>query len=132
MKFIDILKDLKNKTYHPIYFLMGEEPYYIDLITDFIASNILDESEKTFNQIVLYGKDTTVPDIIDTARRYPMMASYQVVIVKEAQTLANIDDLCYYAEAPLRSTILVINYKYKSLDKRKKVYKIISEKGVLF
>jgi len=132
MECIDILKDLKNKAYKPIYFLMGDEPYYIDLITGYIAEHVLDESEKTFNQVVIYGKDTTVPDIIDTARRYPMMASCQVVIVKEAQTLDNIDDLYYYAEAPLHSTILVINYKYKFLDKRKKLSKIISEKGVLF
>ncbi len=132
MDYHSILRDLKNKAYKPIYFLMGDEPYYIDLITDFIAGNILDESERSFNQIILYGKDTTVPFIIDTARRYPMMAPYQVVIIKEAQTLDNIDDLCFYAEAPLHSTILVINYKYKSLDKRKKLSKIISEKGVLF
>ena len=132
MEYNAILRDLKNKTYKPIYFLMGEEPYYIDLITDYIASNVLNESEKTFNQIVLYGKDTTVPDIINTARRFPMMSSYQVVIVKEAQTLNNIDDLCFYAEAPLPSTILVINYKYSSLDGRKKLSRIISEKGVLF
>ena len=132
MDYTSILKDLKNKIYKPIYFLMGEEPYYIDLITKFIAENVLDESEKTFNQIVLYGKDTTVPDIIDAARRYPMMASHQVLIVREAQTLNGIDDLYYYAEKPLHSTILVINYKYKSLDKRKKLFKILSEKGVLF
>ncbi len=132
MELNTILRDLKNKNYKPIYFLMGEEPYYIDLITDYIASNVLDESEKALNQIILYGKDTTVPDIINTARRYPMMASHQVVIVKEAQTLNDIDNLCYYAEAPLHSTILVINYKYKSLDGRKKLSRIISEKGVLF
>jgi DNA polymerase-3 subunit delta len=132
MDHTSILRDLKNKVYKPIYLLMGDEPYFIDLITDFIAGNVLDEPEKTFNQIILYGGDTTVPDIIDTARRYPMMSNFQVVIVKEAQTLNNIDDLCYYAEAPLRSTILVINYKYKSLDKRKKLYKVISEKGIVF
>lgn len=131
MDHTSILRDLKNKVYKPIYLLMGDEPYFIDLITDFIAGNVLDEPEKTFNQIILYGRDTTVPDIIDTARRYPMMSNFQVVIVKEAQTLNNIDDLCYYAEAPLRSTILVINYKYKSLDKRKKLYKVISEKGIV-
>ncbi len=132
MEFNTILRDLKNKNYKPIYFLMGEEPYYIDLITNYIASNVLDESEKALNQLVFYGKDTTVTDVINTARRYPMMASHQVVIVKEAQTLNDIDNLCYYAEAPLRSTILVINYKYKSLDGRKKLSRIISEKGVLF
>lgn len=131
MDYISILRDIKNKVYKPIYFLMGDEPYYIDLITDFIAETVLDESEKTFNQTILYGKDTTVADIIDTARRFPMLTSFQVVIVKEAQTLNNIDDLSFYAEAPLHSTILVINYKYKSIDKRKKLYKAISEKGVV-
>jgi DNA polymerase-3 subunit delta len=132
MEFNTILRDLENKNYKPIYFLMGEESYYIDLITDYIASNILDESEKALNQIVFYGRDTTVTDIINTARKYPMMASHQVVIVKEAQTLTDIDNLSYYAEAPLHSTILVINYKYKTLDGRKKLSRIISAKGILF
>lgn len=111
---------------------MGEEPYFIDTITDYIADNVLTESEKTFNQIVLYGKDTDIATVINTAKRFPMMANHQVVIVKEAQNLKNIDDLIYYAEKPLKSTLLVINYKYQKLDKRKKLFKVLSEKGVMF
>jgi DNA polymerase-3 subunit delta len=132
IEYTDILKDLKNKNYSPIYFLMGEEPYYIDMITDYIAANVLTETEKEFNQIVLYGKDSTVPDIINAAKRFPMMSQYQVVIVKEAQTLGDMDDLHYYAEKPLLSTILVINYKYKTIDKRKKLFKNLTEKGIVF
>jgi len=130
--YIDILRDLKNKIYKPIYFLMGEEPYYIDLITEYIAANVLTDSEKEFNQVVMYGKDTTALNVINAAKRFPMMSQYQVVILKEAQTLDKIDDLHFYIEKPLKSTILVINYKYKSLDKRKKLYKDLIQNGVVF
>ncbi len=127
----EILKDLKNKRYSPIYFLMGEEPYYIDLVTRFIEENVLSGEEKTFNQLVLYGKDTDIPGIINAARKFPMMSARQVVIVKEAQEISNIDELLHYVERPLDSTLLVINYKYKKLDKRKKLYKAIEQKGVI-
>ncbi len=127
MTFEEILKDLKNKKY----FLMGEEPYYIDLITDYIEKNVLGEEEKSFNQTVLYGRDSDVPGIINAARKFPMMSSQQVVIVKEAQELARIEDLIHYVENPLASTLLVINYKYKKLDKRKKLYKAIDQKGII-
>ncbi len=129
MKFEEIISDLKNKIYHPIYFLMGEESYYIDQISDIIAHNVLTESEKTFNQLVMYGKDSDAVSIINAARRYPMMANHQVIIVKEAQNLKNIDELALYIENPLKSTILVINYKYGSPDKRKKLYKALNTKG---
>jgi DNA polymerase-3 subunit delta len=132
MTFEEILKQLKEKIYRPIYFLMGEEPYFIDRITEQIAAHVLKEEEKTFNQIILYGKDTDVPTIINTARRFPMMASHQVVIVREAQHLDKIEDLIHYAEHPLASTLLVINYKYKKLDKRKKLYKALEKNGILF
>jgi len=132
MNFNDILQDLKKRNYQPIYFLMGEESYFIDVITDYIAQHVLQESEKAFNQTILYGKDTDIATIINTSKRFPMMSEYQVVIVKEAQMLNNIDDLIYYAESPLKSTILVINYKYKSLDKRKRLYKVLQDKGVIF
>ena len=132
MNFESIISDLRNKKYAPVYFLMGDEPYYIDKITDFIADNVLSESEKPFNQVIVYGKDTDIATIIDTARRYPMMASYFVVIVKEAQQMKDIDDLIHYVEQPQPSTLLVIGYKYKILDKRKKLYKSINEKGLLF
>lgn len=127
----EILTELKGKKYRPVYFLMGEEPYFIDRITEYIEKNVLSEEEKTFNQIILYGKDTDVPGIINAARRFPMMSPHQVVIVKEAQTLPKIDDLIHYVDAPLQSTILVINYKYKKLDKRKKLYKALEEKGAV-
>ena len=132
MKFEEILQDLKNKIYKPIYFLMGEEPYFIDVITDFIAEHVLDEAEKSFNEVILYGKDTDIATVINTAKRFPMMANHQVVILKEAQVLQDIDKLIYYAEAPLKSTILVINYKYKKLDKRKKLYKVLDKAGAVF
>jgi DNA polymerase-3 subunit delta len=132
LEYTDIIRDLKNKIYSPIYFLMGEEPYFIDVITNYIASNVLTETEKEFNQVVMYGKDITALDVINAAKRFPMMSQYQVVILKEAQTLNNIDDLHYYVEKPLRSTILVINYKYKLLDKRKKLFRNLTENGIVF
>jgi DNA polymerase-3 subunit delta len=132
IEYTDILRDLKNKNYSPIYFLMGEEPYFIDIITNYISDNVLTETEKEFNQVVMYGKDTTVLDVMNAAKRFPMMSQYQVVIVKEAQTLNNIDDLHFYVEKPLLSTILVINYKYKSIDKRKKLFRNLTEKGIVF
>ncbi len=132
MTYQEILKELKNKIYKPIYFLFGEESYFIDKITDYIADNVLNEGEKSFNQIILYGKDSQIEDIINNAKRFPMMANHQVLIVKEAQNLKNIEKLAFYAEQPLSSTILVINYKYKKLDKRTKLYKILNKTAVLF
>ncbi|HBL73965.1 MAG: DNA polymerase III subunit delta [Bacteroidetes bacterium GWF2_42_66] len=132
MTFEDILQNLKKKIYHPVYFLMGEEPYFIDRITDYIAQNVLTEAEKGFNQTVLYGKDTEPDTIITHARRFPMMSNHQVVIVKEAQNIKKIEDLEPYMKNPLQSTILVINYKYKSIDKRKTFAKLIDKNGVLF
>lgn len=128
-----IVTDIKNGHIKPIYFLMGDEPYYIDKITDFIESNILTEEEKGFNQVVLYGRDVSIDDIISNAKRYPMMAERQVVIVKEAQDLSrNIEDLVSYVENPQPSTVLVICYKYKTLDKRKKLSKTVAKNGLLF
>ncbi len=128
-----IIADIKNRKLKPIYFLMGDEPYYIDLIADCIDKTVLTEDEKGFNQAILYGRDTTVEDVVGNAKRYPMMAEYQVVIVKEAQELSrNIDKLESYAENPQPTTILVFCYKYKTLDKRKKVTKNIEKNGVLF
>lgn len=117
----------------PIYFLMGEEPYYIDGISDFIEKNVLTDDEKGFNQMVLYGRDVTIDDIVGNAKRYPMMAEYQVVIVKEAQDLSRtIEKLEDYAKKPQLSTILVINYKYKTIDKRKALYKTLQKAGVVY
>jgi DNA polymerase III subunit delta len=128
----EILADLKNRIFKPVYFLAGEEPYYIDLITDYIQDKVLSESDKAFNQIIVYGEDTNISAIIDTARRFPMMSSHQVVIVKEAQSLKKIDDLAIYLEKPLLSTILVFSYKYKALDKRTKLYKMLESHGIYF
>ncbi|NPA36045.1 MAG: DNA polymerase III subunit delta [Chlorobi bacterium] len=132
MTFEQIIQQLKKKEYSPIYFLMGDEPFYIDTITNYIADNVLKEEEKAFNQTIIYGKDTDATNIVLAARRYPMMAPYQVVIVKEAQNIKDIEKLAVYAENPLTTTILVVNYKYKTIDKRKKLYKAISKQGVLF
>ncbi|MEH6408155.1 MAG: DNA polymerase III subunit delta [Leeuwenhoekiella sp.] len=128
-----IVADIKKGNIKPIYFLMGEESYYIDQLSDFIDKNVLTEEEKGFNQVVLYGRDVTIDDIVSQAKRYPMMAERQVVIVKEAQALSrDIDKLEAYAENPQPSTVLVICYKYKKLDKRKKVYKQIAKNGIVF
>ncbi|HBE42945.1 MAG TPA: DNA polymerase III subunit delta [Bacteroidales bacterium] len=128
----EIISDLKKRIFKPVYFLAGEEPYYIDLITDYIEQNVLPEADRSFNQMVLYGEDTTVNNITELCRRYPMMATHQVVIIKEAQVLKKIEDLIIYIEKPLPSTILVINYKYKVLDKRTRLVKLLDSQGVYF
>jgi DNA polymerase-3 subunit delta len=130
--FDELMSDLKNRIYKPVYFLAGEEPYYIDIITSYIEEKVLKEAEKAFNQMTFYGEDTTMAAIIETARRFPMMSNHQVVIVKEAQTLKKIDDLAFYIEKPLLSTILVFNYKYRVLDKRTRLYKLIDNNAVYF
>ena len=130
---LKIVNDIKAGNIKPIYFLMGEEPYYIDKLSDYIEQNLLSEEEKGFNQTVLYGRDVSVEDIISAAKRYPMMAERQVLIVKEAQDLVKtIDKFESYALNPMPSTVLVICYKYKTLDKRKKVTKNIDKSGVVF
>lgn len=128
-----LVNDIKNRNLKPIYFLMGEEPYYIDRISEYIEKNVLTEDEKGFNQMVLYGRDVSIEDIVGNAKRYPMMSDYQVVIVKEAQDLSRtIEKLADYAINPQPSTILVINYKYKTIDKRKTLYKSLHKAGVVF
>lgn len=130
---LKIINEIKAGNIKPIYFLMGDEPYYIDKLTEFIENNILSEDEKGFNQMVIYGRDTTVEDIVSNAKRYPMMAERQVVIVREAQELAKtIDKLESYVENPQPTTVLVIAYKYKTLDKRKKMTKLLEKNAVLF
>lgn len=130
---LKIVNDIKSGNIKPIYFLMGEEPYYIDRLSDFIEEKVLTEEEKGFNQTVLYGRDVSIEDIISTAKRYPMMAERQVIIVKEAQDLIRtIDKLESYAENPMATTVLVFCYKYKTLDKRKKITKLLAKNGVVF
>lgn len=126
----EIVAAIKKGDIKPIYFLMGEEAYYIDKISDYIEAHVLEEAEKGFNQMVLYGRDVTIDDIVSNAKRYPMMAERQVVIVKEAQDLSRtIEQLAKYAANPQPSTVLVLNYKYKKIDKRKALYKTINKNG---
>ncbi|NNK83561.1 MAG: DNA polymerase III subunit delta [Flavobacteriaceae bacterium] len=128
-----LVADIKNGNIKPIYLLIGDEPYYIDKISEFIENNILDEAEKGFNQVILYGADISVDDIIANAKRFPMMAERQVVIIKEAQELSRtIENLTRYAQNPQPSTVLVINYKYKKIDKRNALYKAVKKVGVVF
>lgn len=137
----EILKDLKNRKFKPLYLLHGEEPYFIDLVSNYVEHHVLPEHERGFNQTVVYGKDTDIMTVLNAAKRYPMMADYQVVLVKEAQDMKwgkdddnkkGIDPVLSYLENPLPSTILVFCYKYGKFDKRKKTYKAIEKKGLIF
>ncbi len=127
-----ILRDIRNKVLYPLYFLMGEETYFIDVIANELEDNVLTESEKEFNLSILYGKDTDVSTIISTAKRYPMMASHNLVIIREAHHIKDIDGFLPYITNPLDSTILVICYKYKKIDKRSKLFKSMNKAGVIF
>ncbi|MDG1849655.1 MAG: DNA polymerase III subunit delta [Flavobacteriales bacterium] len=127
-----ILADLKAKKYTTTYFLAGEETFYIDLICDYIEKNVLSESEKGFNQTVLYGRDVEITSLLASAKQFPMMAENTVIIVKEAQDLKKIDLLKSYVEQPLESTLLVLCYRGKKLDKRKALYKSVQKKGIYF
>ncbi|HEX5003486.1 MAG TPA: DNA polymerase III subunit delta [Bacteroidia bacterium] len=158
-----IMRELRNKIYHPVYFLYGAENYYIDQISDYIESHVLDETEKEFNQTLLYGRDVDINTVLGTAKRFPMMADYQVVLIKEAQDIKDLfpqkrsgdsedqnevavvaekksakkkDDTTEpffrYLENPVRSTVLVLCYKYKPLDKRTKAAKLIEKYAVFY
>lgn len=130
---IQITKDIKAGNIKPIYFFMGDEPYYIDKLTEFIEQNVLQEHERDFNQTILYGRDVSMEDVVGNAKRYPMMADRQVVVVREAQELSRyIDKLESYAENPQPTTVLVFAYKYKTLDKRKKITKLLDKVGVVY
>lgn len=135
MTFQQLITDLKNRKFSPIYLLHGEESYYIDAVSNYIEKNALSEAEKGFNQTILYGKETDFITIVNNAKRYPMMAEKQVVLVKEAQNLEwnrdSAEILQAYLENPLHSTILVLCYKYAKFDKRKKSYKLMDSKGVV-
>ena len=129
-----IVRDLKARKYAPVYFLMGEEDYYIDRISEIIEESVLAEEEKDFNLSILYGLDYAdrVADIVTLARRYPMMADHQVIILREAQMVRNLDGLAAYLQRPLESTILVVCYMHGTYDRRKKLTSLALEKGVLF
>ena len=131
--FDSIMRDIKARRFSPIYILMGEESYYIDKIADELAATVLSPEEQDFNQTVLFGADTNATTVVDMARRYPMMAEYQVVIVKEAQNIKNTEALEKYFKQPMPSTILVMCHKNGSIDRRKREYvKSIQGCGVLF
>lgn len=142
MNINDLIKDLKNRKFKPVYLLHGEESYYIDQISDFIEENVLSDAEQGFNQTIFYGKDSDPISIINAAKRYPMMSDYQVILVKEAQDLKwgkdgdddkkSVDPMLSYFENPMPSTILVFCYRNGKFDKRKKTYKTIEKKGLVF
>lgn len=132
LSFIEIKKSIEAGKFVPVYLFQGEESYYIDNLTELLLSVVLDDSERDFNQTIVYGMETDVATIINACKRYPMMSKRQLVIVKEAQNLKNIDNLIHYVKNPLNSTILIINYKYGKLDGRKKLAGEISKTGIVF
>lgn len=127
-----LIQQIRNRVFGQVYLLYGEEPYYIDLISRVIEEEVLNEHEKEFNQMVVYGYDTDVQQLLGMAKRYPMMASHMVVMVREAQMLKGIEKLQHYVENPLSSTILVLCMKYKKPDKRTAFYKSIQKTGVVY
>ena len=126
-----IIAELKKGSYKPVYWLEGEEEFFIDKVVDYAEHNILSESEKSFNLSVFYGKDAEWADIVNACRRYPMFSDKQVVVLKEAQAMRNIERLESYIEKPLSSTMLVVAYKNKKVDGRTKLAKLLKEKGAL-
>ena len=133
VSFDSIMNDLKARKFLPVYYLMGDESYYIDQISDYIADHVLPPEERDFNQTILFGSDVNASQIADAARRYPMMSEYQVVIVKEAQNIKNTEALEKYFKTPQTSTILVLCHKNGTIDGRKREYvKAIQAVGVLF
>jgi len=137
----EIISDIKKRRLKPLYLLHGEEPYFIDLVSDFAEQNLLSDAEKGFNQTVLYGKDTDIMTVLGAAKRYPMMSDCQLVLVKEAQDMKwgkedddkkGMDPLLSYLENPLSGTVLIFCYKYGKFDKRKKTYKAIEKNGLVF
>ena len=131
MSYGKIIAEWKKKVYKPFYWLEGEEEYFIDKVMDYAEHNILSETETGFNLTVFYGKDAAWPDVINACRRYPMFSERQVVLLKEAQQMKDIDKLESYVENPLGSTILVVSYKEKKIDGRTKFAKLLKERGVL-
>jgi DNA polymerase-3 subunit delta len=128
-----VMHDLQQRKFRPVYYLMGDEPYYIDKISDWIAENVLPPEGRDFDQTVLFGSDVNASQIVDAAKRYPMMSEYQVLIVKEAQNVKNVEALEKYMKAPMPSTILVLCHKNGTIDGRKREYvRAIQQAGILF
>lgn len=141
VSYADILKDLKNKTYKPVYLLMGEESYYIDKISDYVQQNVLSEEQRSFDQTILYGDQVTLKQVAELAKGFPMMGERQVLIVKEAQNLlggkqkaddSDAEAMMYYLKNPQPQTLLVLCYKYGVMDKRKRLYGEMAKAGVVF
>ena len=128
----EIKGGILNNKFMPVYLFQGEEPYFIDQLTELLIEHVLDDSERDFNQTLVYGSEVDAASIINTAKRYPMMSDRQLIVVKEAQNLKNIDDLIHYVKQPLSSTVLVLNYKYGKLDGRKKILTEIEKVGIIF
>ena len=130
--FQHIMQDLKSRRFAPVYMLMGDEAYYIDLISDYIADHVLSPEERDFNQTICFGSDVTAVQVADMARRYPMMAEYQVIIVKEAQNVRSLEALEKYLKNPVKSTILVWCHKNGKIDVRKKAIGLAQAVGIVF
>jgi DNA polymerase-3 subunit delta len=127
-----IVTDIKHGEFKSIYFFMGEEPYYIDRLTDLLLENLLTETDKEFDLSIVYGKDASMREVISLSRQYPMLAKQRVVLLKEAQDVKDLDELSIYLQKPMPSTVLIINYKNGSLDRRKKITNEIEKSAVVF
>jgi len=128
----DIAREVRAGDFKPIYYLMGEEPYYIDRLSELIVENALTEDQRDFNLIILYGPQTTGEEVINAAKRYPMMADRQVVVVREAQSLPHKEMLAFYAQKPMPSTVLVLCHKNGTLDGRTNMARDIRKAGIVF
>lgn len=130
--FEEIIADIRTRKFSPVYVLMGEEPFFMDQITDLLLASVVAEEERDFNQIIMYGADSDARSIINAAKRFPMMSEYQLIVVREAQLIRDIELLANYMKSPLNSTVLVLNYKYKTLDRRKALVTSAEKIGVVF
>ncbi len=130
--FDEVSRDIRMRKFQPVYLLMGEEPYFIDQLMMLLMNGVLTESEKDFNQMVFYGLDTEASKVIDAARRFPMMAEHQLVVIREAQLMRDLEQLVSYVRQPMPSTILVIEHKYKNVDRRKSLASLIEKNGLIF
>ncbi len=132
MTFEQLQSEIRARNFHPVYLFMGDEPYYMDVLTELLVNTVIPADEKDFNQHILYGPETDIASIITLSRSFPMMSDYQLIVIKEAQGLKKLEELQVYIKNPLKSTILVLNYKNGNLDKRKKLYAEIDKQGVIF